>query len=489
MAITITNTSALTLLNILNRNIADQSRLLTQLTTGKRINSGRDDPAGLIAVSGLKAELTSVGEAIESNQRSDAMLSVGDAALGEVQTLLTEIQSLAEQTASDGNLTSAEVAANQSQIDDAIEAIDRIVRTTSFNGKKLLDGSLAIHRSGVADNSDVTNLRIFSRSQSTSDTSVSITRVASAQVASATFAFAGGSARTSGTTEVSIGGALGTATVTLASGLTQDEIVTQINAATAQTGVSAIQGQGFIGLNSTAYGTDSYVSVEVLSGGVINASYGTSTGDSNTTNDVQSISKQAGVDASITLNGQTASADGLNVSYSANGLSLSFTLGSDFGTGNTVSTTTSFTVQASGGATFQLGTDSTTRATIGIDGLSSAQLGGGNGTRRLSELKSGGAAALKTDITSAISAVREAITEVATARGRVGGFQKFQVGTAISALQAMQTGLTDAVSSIEDTDFAVATAQLNQKSVLVQSGISLLGIANQRTAQILALLG
>ena len=222
---------------------------------------------------------------------------------------------------------------------------------------------------------------------------------------------------------------------------------------------------------------------------MINSSYGTATSDGDTANDIQNTSKTTGVDANITINGQAAGVDGLDVSFSANGLSFEFTLGTDFGTGNTGATTsTSFIVKAAGGATFQLGTTSNTRQTIGIDSLATFKLGGGNGTVKLSALKAGGSAALKTNTEAALSSVREALAQVASTRGRIGGFQKFQVGSAINALQAAQVGLTDAASVIMDTDFAEATSKLNREQVLIQSGIRLLGIANQQAAQILSLL-
>jgi|CXWL01.1.fsa_nt_gi flagellin len=489
MALTVTNSNTLSLLNILNKNSAAQANTFRQLTTGKRINAGKDDPAGLIALQDINAELTAVNASLSNNQRTDSMLTVADSAIGEIGDLLAEIETLVVGSVSSANLTNSQIAANQSQIDDALTAIDRLVKTTNFNGKKLLDGTFSIQTANATGNQYLNNVRVFSRNQTTSDTSLSISRVTSALVASATFAFAGGTARTSGTTKVSITGSLGTATLTLTSGLTQAQIVTTINAAKDQTGVSAIQNSTNVELSASTYGSDSFVSVEVLSGGKINTTYGTATGDGNTTNDIQNISKQVGRDAVITVNGQSTNADGFDVSYSANGLALAFTLDENFGKGNTGATTsTSFTVKSTGGATFQLGTTSNTRSTIGIDSLSSAYLGGGNNTARLSELVSGGSKALKTDVAGALDAVREAISEVSEVRGRVGSFQKYQVGSAISGLQAAQTGLTEAASVIGDTDFAVATAQLNRQQVLIQSGISLLGVANQQAAQILSLL-
>ncbi len=497
MALTINNTNTLQLLNILNKNSAAQSRTLQQLTTGRRITSGKDDPAGLIALSGLEAELRAVESSLNNNQRTDSMLTVADQAIGEVSSLLGEIETLVMASSSSANLTASEIAANQSQIDDALAAIDRIVQTTNFNGKRLVDGSFGIQKSGVSGDR-MTGLRVYSRSQSTSNTALTVTRVASAQVASVAFQTAQtatAALTTSGTSEVAIAGSLGTATITLVDGLTLTEIAAQINASSSQTGVTAVlsttahdAGTGAINLKSTTYGTAAFVSVEVLSGGKMNAASGAADNSQGTDDDMQSISKTAGTDATITINGQSTGTDGLDVNYSANGLSLSFTLATDWGRGAVAATTTTFTVLASGGATFQLGTTAATRATIGIDSLSSAMLGGGNGTSRLSQLKSGGTVDLTTDVAGALTSVREAIGEVASVRGRIGGFQKFQVGAAIASLQAAQGGLSSAASIIGDTDFAIATADLNRQTVLIQSGISLLGIVNQQAGSILSLL-
>ncbi|MFQ5590830.1 MAG: flagellin [Phycisphaerae bacterium] len=497
MALTVTNTNTLQLLNILNKNSLAQSTTLKQLTTGKRITSGADDPAGLIALSALNAELRAVDTSLVNNQRTDSMLTVADQAIGEVANLLEEIETLVMASSSDANLTASEIAANQSQVDDALSAIDRIVQTTNFNGKKLLDGSFAIQTTGT-DADFVQGLRVFSRSQSTTDTVLTVTRVASAQKAEVAFQIGqatNAQLTTSGTTEVAVGGALGTATITLVDGLTLTQIRDEINKASDQTGVTAVlsttvhdAGTSAINLQSTTYGTSAFVSVEVLSGGAMNKASGTADNGEGTADDLKSVAKTSGVDANITINGQTAGADGLDVSYSANGLSLEFTLSTAFGSGSQATTTSAFTVKAAGGATFQLGTTKSTRATIGIDSLSTYNLGGGNGSARLSQLKSGGTVDLRTDVGSALTTVQEAISELAGVRGRIGGFQKFQVGASLASLQAAQLGLSSAASVIGDTDFAVATATLTQQNVLIQSGITLLGIANQQSAQLLSLL-
>ncbi len=503
MALTVTNTNTIQLLNILNSNTLAQARTTRQLSTGKRINSGADDPAGLIALSGLNAELRAVSASLINNQRTDSLLNVADQAIAEVSNLLGEIQTLVQASTSEANLTASEIAANQSQIDDALTAIDRIVNTTNFNGKKLLDGAFAIQATGI-DVARVTNLRIFSRSQVTTNTLLNIDRITSAQVASVALQGTGTAAAvtTSGTTSIAVTGNLGTATVILSDQQTLTQVRDAINLSTSQTGVVAVLSTNATGpaltgirLDSSTFGSDAFVSVAVLSGGNLNAATGTADNTQGSTDDFKSSIKTVGVDAVVTVNGQTAGADGLDVSYSANGLSLQFTLSQNFGSGvvDTSQTAaqnrlTTFTIQGSGGATFQLGTTGSTRATIGIDSLASFNLGGGNGTVRLSELKSGGAASLTANPGAALDSIRNAITQVASTRGRIGGFQKFQVRTAVASLQSAQNGLTSAASVIGDTDFAVATSELTRQQILIQSGIALLGVANQQAAQILSLL-
>lgn len=86
-----------------------------------------------------------------------------------------------------------------------------------------------------------------------------------------------------------------TNTNTLASGTTQASIVTTINQSKAPTGVSTIVGSDNIRLSSTTYETDAIVSVEVLSGGQINNTYGTALSDGTAANDIVSVNKQSDV--------------------------------------------------------------------------------------------------------------------------------------------------------------------------------------------------
>ena len=114
------------------------------------------------------------------------------------------------------------------------------------------------------------------------------------------------------------------------------------------------------------------------------------------------------------------------------------------------------------------------------------QLGGDSG--QLYQLRSGGVASLSTDTATAAKIVDEAIVAVTTLRGRLGAFQKTTLETNIAALSDTLEALTDAESSIRDADFAAESANLTRAQILVQSGTSVLAMANQNPQNVLALL-
>jgi flagellin len=123
---------------------------------------------------------------------------------------------------------------------------------------------------------------------------------------------------------------------------------------------------------------------------------------------------------------------------------------------------------------------------LGIASVNTAKLGGTSG--KLFRLGSGGTADLSSDTTTAASIVDEAINQVTSLRGRLGAFQRTSLETNKEALNDTLVNLTDAESSIRDADFAAETAALTRAQILVQSGTTVLQVANQNPQNVLALL-
>ena len=133
--------------NLFNNQIAEQTAL-QRLSTGLRINSGKDDPSGLIAASVLGSEVVSIGQAITNSTRANNIVATADSALSQVSTLLNNIRGLVQASANKGAISASEIAANQVQVDSAIDSIDRIGKTTVFGGDPLLNGSKAFNVAG-----------------------------------------------------------------------------------------------------------------------------------------------------------------------------------------------------------------------------------------------------------------------------------------------------------------------------------------------------
>jgi flagellin len=98
------NIASLQGINRLNRNQADLALRLQRLSTGLRINTGKDAPAGLIASENLRSEIAGINQAIDNSNRATNVLNTGEGALGEVAALLLEVQSLTSQAANNGAL-------------------------------------------------------------------------------------------------------------------------------------------------------------------------------------------------------------------------------------------------------------------------------------------------------------------------------------------------------------------------------------------------
>lgn len=140
-----TNIGALRGLRNLNKANKLLDTSLTRLSTGLKINSGKDNPAGLIASESLRLQVTSIEQSIKNSNRANNVIATADGALGEISGLLSQVRGLVQEGLNDGALSQSEIEANQLQIDAALSAINRISSNTTFAGDKLIDGSKAFN--------------------------------------------------------------------------------------------------------------------------------------------------------------------------------------------------------------------------------------------------------------------------------------------------------------------------------------------------------
>ena len=154
-----TNVTSLISQRVLTKNNNGLNQSLERLSTGLKINKGADNPAGLIASENLRAEKAGISQAIDNAERASNIIGTAEGGLSEVSNLLNELQGLVNEAANSGGLSTEEVNANQLQVDSILSTINRISGTTSFQGKKLLNGSMDYTTSGVAS-TNIADMRI-----------------------------------------------------------------------------------------------------------------------------------------------------------------------------------------------------------------------------------------------------------------------------------------------------------------------------------------
>jgi len=117
---------------------------LQKLASGYRINRGADDPAGLIASENLRATLAALEAESRTLDRTDHQAATAEGAMGQISDMLVKAKGLAVANANDAGLSDLEKQANQAQIDSILTSVDRVSRSTSFAGNKLLDGTFSL---------------------------------------------------------------------------------------------------------------------------------------------------------------------------------------------------------------------------------------------------------------------------------------------------------------------------------------------------------
>lgn len=445
-----------------NNNLANS---LSRLSTGLRINSGKDDPAGLIASENLRAEKVALNASLTNISRADNIVAVAEGALDEVNQLLTELEDLVDRSANEAAISTEERDANQLQIDSIIDSINRIANNTEFQGNKLLDGSYSYGTSSVPT-SAIYSVEVLAGKIDGSRQAV-VEVVGSAQVGSVQYA----SSNTGGTTvTLEVQGNTGADVFSFASNTAISAVAAAVNNSTELTGVFArISGTNLF--FESDYGSSQFASVKTLSG----------------TFNVVGNNRDEGEDAQVRVNGVAAIADGLKVSARSSTLSVDFQLTVDRAQNLGTST---FHVKE-GGADFAITPDLSLSGlvSIGLPSISAGSLGT-TASGFVSDLATGGSLSLREGIYAhSQQIIRTAQDTVSKLRGRLGAFQKNTLETTKNSLQITLENLTAAESTIRDTDFASETSNLTRAQILVQSTTNTLRLANQTPQNVLALLG
>ncbi len=135
------NRGALNAWRHLTNNDFAMNRTLERLSSGLKINSASDDPAGLSISEKLRAQVASLNQAVENSEQASSMINTAEAAMNEIHNLLTTMRELAVHAANEGVNDADALEDDQAQIRSSLDTITRIADTTQFGTKYLLNGS------------------------------------------------------------------------------------------------------------------------------------------------------------------------------------------------------------------------------------------------------------------------------------------------------------------------------------------------------------
>ena len=510
-----TNVSSITAQRMLDQSQGGVNTSLQRLSSGLRINSAKDDAAGLAISERMQSQINGLNQAVRNANDAVSLTQTAEGALAETTNLLQRVRELAVQSANATN-SSTDRAALASEVTQLVNEIDRIATTTEFNGMKLLNGTFSTKNFQVGANANQTVGVTISSAKKTDlgaifnvDPAVGSFEAAMLSTAAATDA---GSAVASQTLSFTVGG--GSAqNVSIATDSSAATIASQISAnvdglsATAATKIRLTEASGG-DFGSTGELLDLKVDGILLTDIAIGASVAATLDniaakiqgnsslshlavtDNATSLDIENTTGadiKIGVNGATTSNGTTAAdiditvdvfrADG-NVSGSAQKLD-----GSAQTTGEHLTATgaVQFTTTKAAGTSFTFDSDvALGSGGLGTAGATAAAVASTDSVNTIDISTASGAQ-------TAIDIVDSALNTVNTQRASLGALQnRFE-----SIVTTVATGAENqaaARSRIVDADFAAETAALTKGQILQQAGIAVLAQANAAPQNVLSLL-
>lgn len=482
---------------------------LTRLSSGLRINSAKDDAAGLAISERFTTQINGLNVATRNANDGISLSQTAESALGELTNNLQRIRELAVQSANSTNSSSDRAALDQ-EVQQRIAEIDRISSQTSFNGQKVLDGTFGNAAFQVGANVGETITVGLSTSMRTTQIGKTADYVGGSAYSSATavgqqgagvsvVAFVAGDV----TLQVGTGSvvSVGASTAGTANGQT---------AASAYAKVNAINSAGVSGLTATA---DTTVQFNMAATAVaatvtdydltINTVAVYSSYDATANGALTADNVVAAINANASTTGVVAAYDATNTRITltaSDGRDIALTQGNTItanqgfgvieGTNNTINTAT---MAAGIGATTG---PNTYVGSIRLTAAEAINVGGGTPAKAgltTTSLALGSSALNSASVTTVansntmIGRVDSALTSVSTLRSTFGAIQN-RFESTISNLTAVTENLTAARSRIKDADFAMETANLTRAQILQQAGTAMLAQANSLPQGVLALL-
>jgi flagellin len=488
-----TNIASLTAQRNLNTSQSSLQVSLQRLSSGLRINSAKDDAAGLAISDRLTTQINGLDQARRNANDGISLAQTAEGALAQTGDILQRIRQLAIQSANATNSATDRKALND-EVNQLVQEVNRVASTTTFNGLKVLDGTYQGQQFQVGANANET-IGVSIQGASSSDlqnNSITLaTGTANDGLGAAEAAATNTAPATNGVggQTLTISGAAGAGQVTVNAGDQASAVAAAVNAVVASTGVSAkatttakidtLSASGTVSLKVNGGGTATTISAQVTTGDLT----ALATAINNVAGKTNVTATLAADKASITL----TQADGKDVTLENFTNSAG---GSVHATGASASDT-AVTLTSGGTNSTRVGGTVTLNSSLGFTAVSSAGtdvIAAGTTTTASTAAKlSSVDISSVTGANSALDVIDAALAQVDSIRASLGAIQNRFENT-ITNLQTTSENLSASRSRIRDADFASETANLTRAQILQQAGTAVLAQANAVPQNVLTLL-
>lgn len=474
-----TNIPAMTAMRQLSLNEDRITGSVTRLSTGLRINTAGDDPAGMIISEGLRSQIRGIKQAIRNSQDAVNMNKTAEGALDEVSQLLLSMRALAVSSANTAVVDAAQLQANQSQIRNIVASLNRIAEHTSWGDKKLLNGASGTI-ANITDINDVDSMYIGSSfaGETVRSGAITMTRITAATNTTTgplSTSFANSNAPvTQGV--IAVNGV----SFTSEPGETVTSFISKLNAKSGLTGVLASFNGSNVVLTSIQFGSRFPIQYTETSN-ILNG--GSSTTGSLGSDGVYDVT----VPVEPTPNTATERFTG-GLGPGVSGLELQSPSGNRLNltpAGNLVSATTTIGSVTVGAVRFQIGAAANQFASFSLPSVYAKDLGTNVFSNKNVDTID---VTSETGATEAIQIVDAAVKQLGLIRGDIGSFQANFLTSNMRSLGIAEENLTSSESAIRDADMAHEMTEYTKLNILRQSGMSILAQASQAPQNILQLL-
>jgi flagellin len=476
-----TNISSLNAQNNLAKSQSKLSTAIERLSSGMKINSAKDDAAGLAISTRFTTQINGLNQAVANANDGISLAQTTESALNEVTNNMQRIRTLAVQSANATN-SDSDRAALDAEVQQRLSEITRISQQTTFNGRHVLDGSFGSAAFQIGAN--VGETISVNLSQGAGASQVGQIASASSSDLSSLFTASADAAATAGTAVVGVAAptaalkfSIGGTDIDVAAGKADlaavvTDVASQLAAAGGKYTVAADSTTG-LKLTQVTAGADS-MAVTAGTGAVVGAAVaGTAavkTGDATPlVLGSGDLTLKAGSGAAVGIEGTFKDAQALADKINSSGIDgVSAYVDADTGSLKLASQEALTVAGNKGGTgTGNLGFDTTAYA-VGGDLASSdvKTVAGANDT---------------------ISRIDAALGTISSMRSDLGAVQN-RFDSTIANLQTISQNLSSSRSQIQDADFAAETANMSSANILQQAGVSVLAQANATTQSVLKLL-